>query len=68
MICDGFIINSNNLTSFDGGRRSLSEARQIAADVSKYLAFANENSFDWKLLTSIQSLKKYIEKCEGDGK
>ena len=50
-----------NLISFDGGRVPPAEARQIAADVSKYLAFANQTKCDWKHLTDIDKLYKYVD-------
>ena len=51
----------NNLTSFDGGSKTLIEARQVATDVSKYLAFANHSSCKWECLTDTNKLKEFIE-------
>ena len=50
-----------NLISFDGGRVPPAEAKQIAADVSKYLAFANQTKCNWKHLTNIDKLYKYVD-------
>ena len=55
-----------NLTSFDGGKRSIAEARQIAADVSKYLAFCNRVSCTWESLVNRDKMKQYITKLEKD--
>ena len=50
-----------NLQSFDGGRTPPAEARQIAVDVSKYLAFANQQRCQWSNLTDIDRLFKYVD-------
>ena len=55
-----------NLTSFDGGQRSLTEARQIASDVSKYLAFANQRVCSWSSLVDEEKLKAFLTKVEKD--
>ena len=50
-----------NLQSFDGGRTPPTEARQIAVDVSKYLAFANQRRCQWSDLADMDRLFKYID-------
>ena len=55
-----------NLTSFDGGQLSLTEARQIASDVSKYLAFANQRVCSWSSLLDEEKLKAFLTKVEKD--
>ena len=47
----------NNLTLFDGGSNSLTEARRVATDVSIYLAFAIRSYCKWECLTDINKLK-----------
>lgn len=56
-----------NLTSFDGGFKSAQEARQIAQDVSKYLAHADPSSARWSVATNQEKLKSFVEKLEGSG-
>ena len=56
-----------NLTSFDGGCCSLSEARQIYADVSKCLAFVNPNACVWRSLTNVTFVKLFFEQLVADG-
>jgi len=51
----------DNLTSFDGGNRSSTEAMQIAMDVSKFLAFADNKQLSWKNLFDIDRMKSYFE-------
>ena len=50
-----------NLQSFNGGRTPPAEARQIAVDVSKYLAFANQRRCQWSDLADMDRLFKYID-------
>ena len=57
----------DNLTSFDGGCRSLREARQICADVSKCLAFVNPNACIWTSLTNVARVKLFFEQLTADG-
>lgn len=54
--------------SFDGGRKSLKEAEEICVDVSKLLAYGNHNKVDWSCMLSINTMKRYIEKCEEAGR
>ena len=56
----------NNLCSFDGGGRSPAEARQIASDVSKYLAYNNNISCKWEALLDISSMRVYVNKLEAN--
>ena len=56
-----------NLTSFNGGCCSLSEARQMYADVSKYLAFVNPNACVWTSLTNVTCVKLFFEQLVADG-
>lgn len=60
-------LDSDNLVSFDGGKKPLKEAKEIASDISKYLAFSNERQLLWKNMLNIDMLKKYIEQVENDG-
>lgn len=53
----------NDMMSFNGGRQPLNEARQIATDVSKYLAFADKKC-DWKHLRDTDKMKEYVRKLE----
>lgn len=53
--------------SFDGGKRSPREARQIASDVSKYLAFANPVTCTWECLNNEETLKRYVDTLEKGG-
>ena len=57
----------SNLTSFDGRKRSLREARQICSDISKYLAFANPLRCSWESLNNEDTMKDYVTKLERDG-
>ena len=54
-----------HLQTFDGGRKTSCEARQVARDVSKYLAFADKK-FSWKHLLDNKKQKQYILKLESD--
>ena len=47
-----------SLTNFDGGAHSLTESRQIFADVSKYLAFAKTRA-QWLSLNNVESQGVY---------
>ena len=57
----------DNIVNFDGGKRSITEARQIASDVSKYMAFACDKKCDWESFTEIDTLKSFVEQLEKDG-
>ena len=55
-----------NLASFDGGKRSLPEVRQIASDVSKFLAYAFSTKCTWECYRNIQSIKNYAQRLQDD--
>ena len=55
-----------NLASFDGGKRSLPEVRQIASDVSKFLAYACSTKCTWECYRNIQSIKNYVQRLQDD--
>ena len=57
----------DNIVNFDGGKRSITEARQIASDVSKYMAFACDKKCAWESFTEIDNLKSFVEQLEKDG-
>ena len=61
-------LDRNNLMIFDGGRKSLKEVEEICVDVSKLLAYGNHNKVDWSCMLSINTMKRYIEKCEEAGR
>ena len=50
-----------NLASFNGGNRSLSEVRQIASDVSKFLVYACSTKCTWECYRNVQSMKNYVQ-------
>ena len=55
-----------NLASFDGGKRSLPEVRQIASDVSKFLAYDCSTKCTWECYRNIQSIKNYVQRLQDD--
>ena len=55
------------LTSFDGGNRRLREARQVAQDISKYLAFVDSHQLEWSHLNDPEKILRYVERMERDG-
>lgn len=56
-----------NLESFDGGNTPPREARQIAADISKYLAWACSKKVDWSCLANADGMFKYIQLLQANG-
>lgn len=57
----------DNLISFDGGAHSLTEAKQIAIDISKFMAFADPTRAKWSGLINVDKMKDYIQKLTTDG-
>ena len=53
-----------NLTSFDGGHKSVPDARQISSDihVGKYFAHVDKSKIKWNSLFDQDSLKSYVDK------
>ena len=53
-----------NLVSVDGGRRRPEVAREIASDVSKYLAYVNHRVCTWQSLLNIEKCRTFVEQLE----
>ena len=51
-----------NLTSFDGGHKSVPDARQISSDIGKYFAHVDKSKIKWISLFDQVSLKSYVDK------
>ena len=45
-----------NLTSFDGGHKSVPDARQISSDIGKYFAHVDKTKIKWNSLFDQDSL------------
>ena len=56
-----------NLCSFHGGNRSVAECKQIATDISKFMAYATKFGFKWRELWEEQKLKSYVKLLEETG-
>ena len=51
-----------NLTSFDGGHKSVPDERQISSDIGKYFAHVGKTKIKWISLFDQVSLKSYVDK------
>ena len=56
-----------NLCTADGGLREHNVARDIACDVSNFLAFANMSVCMWQSLLNIKKLKAFLAQLEKNG-
>ena len=56
------------LESLDGGEKSISEVKQCAVDVSKYLCFASIDRYvNWHAIMDADKIKAYLQKLTDDG-
>lgn len=55
-----------HLTSFNGGSKSATEARQVASDVLKYLPFASDRHAKWESLLDLDKIKTYLTALENN--
>ncbi len=54
----------HNMTSFDGGSKTEDNAKSIATDIAKFMAFCDQCKFKWEHLFDQKQLKLYIDKLE----
>ncbi len=48
----------HNMTSFDGGSKTEDNAKSIATDIAKFIAFCDKSKFKWEYLFDPNQLKQ----------
>ncbi len=65
--CKPLIDYFEYLISFDGGKRSIDDARNHVTVIAKYLAFKDKRTFSWKHTIDVDGLRDFVKALEGAG-